>query len=83
MKNKAVIVTVTEVSFAGEILYGQFKNDGIIFKLSDKSGIKIWIPLTEINRVVLPDLVELRGNDLRNLFSQLDRISEEYRLEEA
>lgn len=83
MKNKAVIVTITEISFAGEILYGEFKNDGIIFRLSDKSGIRIWIPLNEIDRIVLPDMSQLKGDELRNIFTELDRISEEYGLENA
>ena len=82
MKNKAVVVLVTEVSFAAEILQGDFVNEGIIFRLSDKSDIKMWVPKTEIKNVILPDTKVIEGAKLDSLFQELDRVCREYGFEE-
>lgn len=82
MKNKAVVVLITEVSFAAEILLGEFVNGGIVFRLSEKSGIKMWVPQNEIKSIVLPDMKELRGGELDKLFIELDRVCVEFGFEE-
>lgn len=82
MKNKAVVVLITEVSFAAEILLGEFVNGGIVFRLSEKSDIKMWVPKNEIKSIVLPDMKELRDGELDKLFIELDRVCVEFGFEE-
>lgn len=82
MKNKAVVVLINEVSFAAEILRGEFVDKGIVFLLSEKSGVRIWTPKNEIKSIVLPDMKELCGEELDKLFAELDRVCVEFGLEE-
>lgn len=82
MKNKVVIVLNIEVSFAGEILKGEFIEGGIVFKQSDKSNIKMWIPTEEIKKIVFPDSTEISNKEIENVFERLEYISNKYNLED-
>lgn len=81
MKNKAVIVNILEVGIAGELCYGKLVDKGIVIKLSDKSNIKMWFPVSEILKIILPDATEVSGTNILDIFRILDEFSNKYELE--
>ncbi len=82
MKNKAVIVNVLEISYAGQLQFGDIIDSGIVLKPSDKSNVMIWFPVNEILKIVLPDATEVVGDDIYNIFKILDDFSTRYGLED-
>jgi hypothetical protein len=82
MKNKAVIINVLEISYAGELCFGEIIDSGIVLKPSDKSNVMIWFPINEIIKIVLPDATEVVGDDVYNIFSILNDFSARYGLDD-
>lgn len=80
MKNKAVVVLTTEISFAGELIGGALINMGILFKPSDKSNIKMWFPIDEIKKIVLPDATEVINDNILNIYLILSNFANEFNL---
>lgn len=68
MESSRVIVrTVSNLSYAGEICNRADKpEEGIEIKPSEKSGIKIWFPLEEIQCVIKMDGNVLEGEELKD-----------------
>lgn len=81
MKNKAVIVNISEIGIAGELCCGKLVDNGIVIKLSDKSNIKMWVPVEEIAKIILLDATEVSGMNIPNIFTILDEFSIKYELE--
>jgi hypothetical protein len=57
MKNRIILRTISSVSFAGSVLKGlsAMGEKGVTLKPSDKSNIRIWCPLEEIESIILPN----------------------------
>ncbi|GHU49171.1 hypothetical protein FACS1894127_1750 [Clostridia bacterium] len=55
-----------DLSFTGERCSQVYpnKNIGILIKPSKQSNIKIWCPIDEIKRIILPDMTIIEGNEL-------------------
>jgi len=81
MKNKAVVVNVLEIALAGELCYGKLIDNGLIIKLSDKSNIKMWIPVDEISKIILADATEVSGENILNIFTIMQEFNRKYELE--
>jgi hypothetical protein len=67
MQNKVVVRTITDLSYAGEILKDYHKENvsGILLKPSPNSEIRIWFPEEEIQCVITPDGKKVEGLELK------------------
>lgn len=68
MKNERVIVrTITNLSYAGEICDGLKEyGDGLVIKPSEKSEIKIWFPVDEIQTIIKMDGNIIEGEAVKD-----------------
>lgn len=63
--DERVIVRATNnLSFSGEIIEFKDVSNGILLKPSDRSQIKIWFPVSEIECVIYPDGKVTKGENL-------------------
>lgn len=78
MNNKAVLKTISDLSYAGEFCYGRFVKDGIVLKPSPKSEFKIWCPVKEVKCIILPDGKVIEGDAIWDIFSIFDEMVKIY-----
>ena len=78
MNNKAVLKTISDLSFAGEFCYGKFVNNGIVLKPSPKSEFKIWCPIKEVKCIILPDGRVVEEDSIRDIFNIFNEMVEKY-----
>lgn len=70
--NCIVIQNKKDISFAGE-RYLQIAPDiniGVLIKPSKQSNIKIWYPIEDIKRIILPDMTIIEGDALLGYCSE-------------
>lgn len=63
------------IHYSGEIVEDDFYKSGIILKLSEKSEVKVWIPLERIKNIYYPDRSKLEKDETN--FSALFQHMEE------
>lgn len=82
MKNKVVLVDKNEIAIAGKICSNELVENGIIVQPSDKSNIRYWFSLNEINKIILPNASEINQEDYGRLHEVLETFNKEYELED-
>ncbi len=78
MNYKAVLKTISDLSFAGEFCYGKFIDNGIVLKPSPKSEFKIWCPIEEVKCIILPDGRVVEGEAIVDIFNIFEEMVEKY-----
>ncbi|WP_163192177.1 hypothetical protein [Clostridium thermarum] len=67
-KDRVILRTISNLSFAGEICATELENEGkgVLIKTSPKSEIKIWCPENEIQSIIFKSGKILQGDELKN-----------------
>ena len=81
MKSKMVVVISVGICFGGTLISTSLVDDGIMLKMSEKSDIAMWIPISEIKKIVFPDAKEVSGTELCNIIDITASFNEYYELE--
>lgn len=68
MNNKILVRTITELSYAGEMIKdGKSDNlNGVLLKPSPISALMIWFPIDEIQCIITPDGRLIEEGELAN-----------------
>ncbi|HOV26304.1 MAG TPA: hypothetical protein PK566_08095 [Pseudobacteroides sp.] len=66
MKNRVILRTISNLSFAGTLSkdVSLENTQGVTLKMSDASQMRIWLPYDEIECVLLPNGQRISGENL-------------------
>ena len=69
MREKIIVRTISNLSFAGAVCSKNIGNDevGLLLKLSDESNVKVWIPRDEIESIIEKNGVVTNGDNIKEL----------------
>lgn len=66
LSERIIVRTISNLSYAGEICNRMVEEEGIVIKPSEKSGIKVWFPVGEIQCIIKMNGKVLEGEELKH-----------------